>query len=838
MTEHTTLDEDRPFIVSTRVPRQVARMKPLAPRRFTLGVEQLEDRSNPSGTTIPAGEFNWTQYGPTGELGQLVWEGQNLVYRSRVANAWNATTVVNASGYSANSYDTRDQVQKATQSAQLVFTSDGTPHVLFLQAQWVSASNAYQTVIQHYARGTGGWAKVESITTPWLSTWGSSNLTAEAGTNGSLHLMFAETYGFATGVGNTGSGILWYASNKTGSWKFDRIADTADLKLDVWFSGGQWAPRFLSMAVDSSNNAHVTYCPQFYIAGAFSTVYSELKYASNASGSWRSETVITPHDGTADAGLGASVAVSPSGQVAIASYYADRYPTGSPQSSKLMYHTRNSNGTWNHTDAVTSPDGYVGGDGAHYTGFSPQLFFDASGRANIVFSDEAGQHLPVTYANEYSGQIRLATLNGSSWSTQTVWRQTDPIRNQMFFPVAAAFNGTTTFAGLQVNSQVDGNLNITRSDFSLVEVNAGWGLSSVPTPTPTPTSPPPAAPPTTTPAVTPTPVNSSPVYMPPGAVTNVAMVAATDAEPGVTTTVAVYKSDGSLQLTITPFGNNYSGGARVARADVTGDGVPDIVVGSGGGMQARVRIWNGATNQLIFDTAPFENFTGGVVLATGDLNGDRIADVIIGPDYLGGPRVQVWAGGRLQKMMNDFYGIPYPEFRGGIRLAAADVNKDGVDDLVVAPGIGGGPRITLFDGRNLTAGRPTLVVNDFFAFEDTLRTGMYLAAGDVDGDGHADIIAGMGDGGPPLVRIFSGYELTWHRQRLLSEFYAGNAEETEGAKVGVTKIDSDTKADLLVGTAGARLSVINGATIAANKSPALSMSFAAFSGLNAGLYVG
>jgi len=801
-----------------------------------LRMEQLEDRSNPSGTTIPAGEFNWTQYSPTGELGQLVWEGQSLVYRARVANAWQASTVATASGYSANSYDTRDQVQKATQSAQLVFTADGTPHVFFLQSQWNSGSNAFQTVIKHYARGSTGWRETESISAPWLSTWGPSNLVAEAGANGSLHLMFAETYNYATGVGNTGSGILWYASNKTGSWKFDRIADTADLRQDIWFSGAQWAPRFLSMAIDGSNNAHVTYSPQFYIAGAFSTVYSELKYASNSSGSWRSELVMAPQDGTADAGLGASVAVGGSGQVAIASYYADRYPTGSPQSSKLMYHTRNSNGTWNHSDAVTKPDGYSAADGPHFTGFAPQLYFDASGRANIVFSDEAAQHLPITYANEYAGQVRLATLNGGAWSVQTLWRQSDPIRNQMFFPVAAAFNGQTAFAGLQVNSVLDGNQNIARSDFSLVEINAGWGLSSAPTPSSPP--PPPASPPTSPPAITPSPLNAAPVVVPSGPVKNVAMVVGTDAQPGVTTTVAVYRSDNSLQLTITPFGNNYSGGARVARADVTGDGVPDIVVGSGGGIQARVRIWSGATNQLIFDTAPFENFTGGVVLATGDLNGDRISDIVIGPDEGGGPRVQVWAGGRLQKLMNDFYGIPYPEFRGGLRIAAADVNKDGAADLIVAPGIGGGPRITLYDGRNLVAGRPTRVISDFYAFEADLRTGMYLAAGDVDGDGYADLIAGVGDGGPPRVRIFSGQDLTWHRERVLSEFYASDPAEREGVKVGVSLLDSDGKADLLVGTAGGRVSMINGATLSSQANPALSMSFAAFSGLNSGLYVG
>ena len=819
------------LVGNTRSSRQVKRMNRPSLHPAALRVEQLEDRLTPTGTTIPAGEFNWTQYSPTGELAQLVWEGQSLVFRTRAASAWHEEAVATAPTFTQADYNTRDQVQKASQSAQLVFTGDGTPHVLFLESSWVSSANAFQTVVKHFARTGGAWRQVEAITAPWLSTWGPSNLVAEAGSNNSLHLLFAETYNPATGVGNTGSGLLWYASNKTGSWKFDRVADTADLKLDVWFSGGQWAPRFLSLTVDNANNAHVTYCPQFYIAGAFSTVYSELKYASNSSGTWKSETVYAPQDGTADAGLGASVAVSASGQVSVASYYADRYPTGSPQSSKLLYHVRNSNGTWTHADVVTSPDGYAGADGPNFTGFSPQLYYDASGRANILFSDEAGQHLPVTYANEFSGQIRLATLNGSVWSVQTVFRQTDPLHNQLFYPVAATYNGQTTFAGLQVASQLDGNQNITKSNFSLVDVGTPAGPSTPVTATPAPT----------TPAPTPirTVTNAPAASVPTGPVTSVAFVVATDAEPGVTTTVAVYKSDGQLELTISPFGTNYTGGARVARADVTGDGTPDIIVGSGGGIQARVRIWDGRSHQLIFDTTPFEDFTGGVVLATGDLNGDGIADVVIGPDVGGGPRVQILAGRSFQKLMPDFFGLPYPEFRGGLRLAAADVNRDGIADLAVAPGIGGGPRVTLYDGRSLPTAQPRLVVNDFFAFEDTLRTGMYLASGDIDGDGYADLIVGVGAGGGPRVRILSGADLTFHRGvRALADFYAGDPNETDGAKVGITKTDTDGKADLLVGTAGGRLTLISGASIAASASPALSLSFAAFLGVRSGIYVG
>jgi hypothetical protein len=616
-------------------------------------------------------------------------------------------------------------------------------------------------------------------------------------------------------VGDVGSGILWYGTNKGGLWKYDRVANTADLRMDVWFAGGRWAPRFLSMAIDSRNNAHVTYTPQFYIAGAFSTVFSELKYATNATGSWKSETVMSPLDGTADAGLGASVAIAPTGQLAIASYYVDRYSTGSPLTSKLMYHTRYPSGGWRHLDVTSKPDGYVAGDGARFTGFAPQLYFDGSGRPTIVFSDEAGEHLPVTYANEFAGQIRVARLVNGSWQLQTVYRQSDPVVNQLFYPVAAEYRGQTTFAGLRAYSYLDGNRNPTRTDFGLVEVAAPAGPATPPTASP-PTSPPPA--PSSGGASLGGNLSVPGGVVAPKPAAPAAMAAGTEA--GATTSVvAVFRSDGSHDFTITPFGDGYSGGARVLRADVTGDGVPDVIVGSGGGILSRVRIWDGQTRDRILDITPFDDFTGGVVLAAGDLDGDRIADVVIGPDIGGGPRIQVWAGGRFQKLTSDFYGLPYPDFRGGLRLAAGDVNRDGIADLVVAPGAGGGPRLTVYNGRSFGSPHgPTTLVNDFFIFDHDLRTGLFLAAGDVDGDGHADIIAGSGVGGAPRVRVVSGAALTAGQgDRSIADFFAVNVDERDGARLGVSDLDGDRRAEVLVGTRGGRLTAFSGAALSAGR---------------------
>lgn len=824
-----------------------------------LLVEQLEDRLTPAGSVIPAGQFDWTQYSPTGTLAQLVWEGQNLVYRTRANSAWYDEPVATATTFTQSQYDSRDQVEKASRSAQLVFTADGTAHVFLLDPSWVYQSNAYQTVIRHYERTAGGWKLVESITTPWLSTWGPNSLVAEAGANNTLHLMFVETYQPALGVGNQGTGIIWYATNKTGTWTFDKIADTSDLKLDVWFTGGRWAPRFLSMAIDKNNNAHVTYTPQFYIQGAFSKVYSELRYATNAGGSWHSQLVAAPPDGTGDAGLGASIAIGPDGQPAIASYFVDRYTTGSPFKSQLQYHTPDGSGGWTTQTVVNTPDGYAAADGPNYTGFSPQLYFDNQGRPNIVFTDEASQHNPVSYANEVAGQLRLATLSGGRWGTRTIYRQTDPLVNQLFYPVAATFNGQTTFAGLQAVTHLDGNNNPVTTDFALLDFGAPAG-SAQPQPLPPPVSPPPVDPtptPTSTPTPTPTPTPAPPTTAPatpmaiqpapgPAADPNVptppskpaALAVGTDA--GVPATVGVYRSDGSLDFTISPFGTDFTGGARVARADVTGDGVPDVIIGSGAGMQSRVRIWDGQTRALIFDTVAFGDFSGGVVVAAGDINGDGTPDVIIGPDVGGGPRIQVWSGKTLTKLMPDFYGLPYPEFRGGLRLASADINHDGFAELVVAPGAGGGPRLTVYDGRSFTAdGQPRTLVNDFFVFDESLRTGLYLTAGDVDGDGFADIVAGTGSGGGPRVRVISGADLSaGHGPVIAADFFAGSPDARGGVRVGVVDFDGDGRADVATGPGDSSVvSVYGGASVAADSALPMKQ-FEVFPGVAGGVFVG
>ncbi|MGA8725019.1 MAG: hypothetical protein WB565_08245 [Acidimicrobiales bacterium] len=75
-----------------------------------------------------------------------------------------------------------------------------------------------------------------------------------------------------------------------------------------------------------------------------------------------------------------------------------------------------------------------------------------------------------------------------------------------------------------------------------------------------------------------------------------------------------------------------------------------------------------------------------------------------------------------------------PSFSGGVTLALDDVNGDGIPDLVVGAGPGGGPEVKVFNGADLRQGSSTpSLLADFFAFAPSFSGGVTLAAADFNG---------------------------------------------------------------------------------------------------------
>jgi hypothetical protein len=362
---------------------------------------------------------------------------------------------------------------------------------------------------------------------------------------------------------------------------------------------------------------------------------------------------------------------------------------------------------------------------------------------------------------------------------------------------------------------------LTATDTFTVTVPSGGGTSPLPPPPGGGTSPPPG----------------TPSELPqPGALAR-EFAAGSDRGGG---TVRLYNPDGSLRYAATPFGAGFTSGVRTAAADFNGDGVADVVAGTGPGGPTHVVVLDGVTQAVLFRLDPFESaFVGGVYVAAGDVDGDGTADLIVTPDEGGGPRVQVYGGAGFTKLA-DFFGIDDPAFRGGARAALGDMNADGAADLIVSAGFGGGPRVAVYDGRTLAGGGRTKLTSDFFLFEPALRNGAFVAAGDVDGDGYADLVGGGGPGGAPRVYVLSGRDLLAGRDRVVANFFAGNTANRGGVRVAVKNLDGDAYADVLVGDGtadGSRVASYAGSRFAGG-GHAEGMGFDAFPGLPAGVFVG
>ena len=304
--------------------------------------------------------------------------------------------------------------------------------------------------------------------------------------------------------------------------------------------------------------------------------------------------------------------------------------------------------------------------------------------------------------------------------------------------------------------------------------------------------------------------------------------------------VRLYNADQSERLLASAFPGT-TGGVRNATGDFNGDGIADIVIGTGPGVATQVKILNGVTNAELFSFQPFEAaFTGGVYVAAGDVNGDGTPDLIVTPDQGGGPRVKLLSGKGFGQLA-DFFGIDDPNFRGGARAAIGDVNGDGVSDVVVAAGFGGGPRVAGYDGISLGNGSPVKIFADFFVFEQSLRNGVFLTLGDINGDGFSEVIVGGGPGGGPRILAINGSNLLNNVITTDADFFADNVDNRSGVRIAVKDLDGDKRADLVVGSgegAGSRVTGYLGRNIPAAGTPSGAFSYDAFPGFTGGIFVG
>ena len=263
-----------------------------------------------------------------------------------------------------------------------------------------------------------------------------------------------------------------------------------------------------------------------------------------------------------------------------------------------------------------------------------------------------------------------------------------------------------------------------------------------------------------------TSIVSAPIVIVPG----VKQTFATAADAGGGPLVTVNYSNGHTS-SFFAYDQNFTGGVRIAMGDINGDGFSDLVTATGIGGGPHIKIWDlrtGTPMQVASFFAFESNFTGGLYIACGNLNGDVnpttglvYDDIIVGAGPGGGPRITAFAGAQAfainqSTVMVNFFAYA-PQFTGGVTVAAADRTGDGIDEIVTGAGFGGGPNVTVFQLQQTAPGQfNQIAIQNFFAFDTLFTGGIYVAGGSFTNSTYDDIFVGTGPGTKATVAVAFG----------------------------------------------------------------------------------
>jgi hypothetical protein len=230
------------------------------------------------------------------------------------------------------------------------------------------------------------------------------------------------------------------------------------------------------------------------------------------------------------------------------------------------------------------------------------------------------------------------------------------------------------------------------------------------------------------------------------------------------------------------YGKNFRGGVNSSSGDLVGNGLSEIVTGTGLGGGPQVRVFDQLGRVVSQFFAYDQNLRSGVNVAVGKIIDNHSSEIITGVGPGIKPYIKVFdVDGNLI-----FEFLAYSEnFLGGVKVSAGDVDGDGVDEIVTGAGNTGGPHVRIFDrfGR---------VKSDFFAYDKNFRGGVNIAVGDVDGDGIDEIVTSDGPGGQSEIKVFD------MRGNIKNKFFAYENNFLGGAKVTMGDINNDNKDEIII----------------------------------------
>ncbi len=202
---------------------------------------------------------------------------------------------------------------------------------------------------------------------------------------------------------------------------------------------------------------------------------------------------------------------------------------------------------------------------------------------------------------------------------------------------------------------------------------------------------------------------------------------------------------GTETFRFAPFGPKRVGGVNVAVGDVDGDGSLDMVATLNGSANPLVRVFRATDGSKIGQFDLPRSLAGkGLSLATGDVNGDGKADIVVAPTS-GSPQVRVYSGVDGRRI--GIFRATTPGSAGGVRVAVGDVNGDGLADIA-ATAVRGKSAVRVFSGEDFQA----IASISPFAVKSGGRADVALA--DLNGDRRLEVVAALPQGRSAVIRAY------------------------------------------------------------------------------------
>ncbi len=208
-----------------------------------------------------------------------------------------------------------------------------------------------------------------------------------------------------------------------------------------------------------------------------------------------------------------------------------------------------------------------------------------------------------------------------------------------------------------------------------------------------------------------------------------------------------------------------------------------FAVASGPGNASYVRVYDRELRNLSQFLAYDVGFTKGVLTAVADLDGDGEDEVVTAPGPGGGPHIKIFD--ILGSLKSHFFAYA-PSYRGGLRIYAGDLNSDGRYEIIttpINPTKNTRTEVRIFSQKGV-------LLSQFFAYPRSSITHITLAVGDIDGDGFSEIVAAPQDK-PGPVRIFSSAGI------LKKEFYPFPKEFNFPVTIALADVNADGKDDII-----------------------------------------